>query len=306
MSWVSFSGVRVPLRTTTPVRPRFSLTSDIVSFRRCSRQYGFLGNDGFAPAQTLQVFYGMIIHQVLDRCHRHYSGLLNSGSQGTVPSDHDIEMYFGEVENALRSQGIRPVSSNIRNRALQIIQTFNRLEGPHLYPRVVDTEFRLESDRSQYIMRGVVDVIAENQNIAAGGREIWDYKGSDRPNASDPILRDYVFQMSVYAELYRARTGSSPNKAILYFLNELKTSPGVSEPDRRPPRAIYEVDFSNPAIIQDALNAFDQTAEEIINCKQRQNWPEPDRNKKPNEETCNICDLRWSCSHGPSRPRLPL
>lgn len=52
-------------------RPRFSLTSDIISFRRCRRQYGFFGNDGFVPAQAVQVYFGQMIHQVLDRCHRH-------------------------------------------------------------------------------------------------------------------------------------------------------------------------------------------------------------------------------------------
>ena len=304
MPWTNYTTISVPPSTSTPVRPRFSLTSDIVSFRRCKRQYGFLGNDGFAPAQTLQVFYGMVIHQVLDRCHRHYSGLLVGIPGGSFPDDADIERYFGEVENALRSQGIRPVSRYVRDRALQVIQTFNRLEGPTLYPRVVDTEFRLESDRTQYIMRGVVDVLADSSDGNGGKREIWDYKGSARPAASDPVMQDYRLQMSVYAELYRARTGSYPQKAILYFLNELKTDPGEPEPKTRPPRAVYEVDFSDPAIIQKALQAFDQTAKDIIVCKQSQTWAEPLR--QPDQQTCDICDLRWSCSFGPSKPRMPL
>jgi putative RecB family exonuclease len=48
---------------------------------------------------------------VLDRCHRHYSGLLEGIPGGSIPTDADIDVYFGEVENALRTQGIRPVSS---------------------------------------------------------------------------------------------------------------------------------------------------------------------------------------------------
>ena len=72
--WTSYTSVNVPPQRPRPVRPRFSLTSDIISYRRCRRQYGYFGNDGYVPAQTLQVFYGTVIHQVLDRCHRHYSG----------------------------------------------------------------------------------------------------------------------------------------------------------------------------------------------------------------------------------------
>ena len=302
--WSVYSDVRVPPQTTTPVRPRFSLTSDIISYRRCRRQYGYFGNDGYAPAQTLQVFYGTVIHQVLDRCHRHYSGLLEGIPGGNIPTDEDVEQFFGEVENALRTQGIRPVSAIVRNQALRVIQNFNNLEGPGLYPRVVDTEYRLESDREQFIMRGVVDVLADTTDAEPDQREIWDYKGTNRPNASDPTLRDYIWQMCVYAELYRVRTGSYPRRAILYFINELRSGPGDPPPRRRPIRAVYEVDFSDPAVIQQALNEFDRTATDIMACKARQEWPEP--GDQPDEGTCDVCDLRWSCRYGPSRIRLPL
>ena len=302
--WTSYASVSVPPQATTTVRPRFSLTSDIISYRRCRRQYGYFGNDGYAPAQTLQVFYGTVIHQVLDRCHRHYSGLLQGVSAGSIPTDAEVDSYFGEVENALRTQGIRPVSSNVRDQALRVIQNFNNLEGPSLYPRVVDTEYRLESDRNRYIMRGVVDVLADTADADAGQREIWDYKGANRPNASDPVLQDYIWQMCVYAELYRVRTGSYPRRAILYFINELRSGPGDPPPMRRPPRAVFEVDFSDSAVIQAALSAFDTTATDIMACKVQQDWPEPA--SQPDEGTCDVCDLRWSCTYGPARPRLPL
>jgi len=302
--WRSYQNISVNSQTLPPTRPRFSLTSDIISYRRCRRQYGYFGNDGYVPAQTLQVFYGTVIHQVLDRCHRHYSGLVTGVPCGTMPTDEDVGSYFGEVENALRTQGIRPISVHVRNQALQVIQNFNALEGPQLYPRVVDTEFRLESDRTQYIMRGVVDVLADSEDADAAEREIWDYKGTHRPNASDHTLRDYIWQMCVYAELYRVRTGSYPRRAILYFINELKSAPNEPRPTKRPPRAVYEVDFSNPSVIQVALDEFDATAGAIMSCKNQQRWPEP--SEQPDEATCDICDLRWSCTHGPSHPRLPL
>lgn len=285
------------------VRPRFSLTSDILSFRRCSRQYGYFGNDGFVPAQATQIFYGTIIHQVLDRCHRHYWGMMGHG-QGTIPSDADVGSYFGEVQNALRSHGVRPASPAVAEKALRVLQLFNRIEGPTLYPLIRDTEFRLESERNQYVLRGVVDVLAHSANAPddPAQMEIWDYKGTRLPDLASPDMQDYVWQMCVYAELYRVRSGHYPARAILYFLNELDQQPA---PVTRPLRAVREVQFT-PEMIQQALGGFDATAQGIIACRATNVWPLP--GAAPQKETCDICDLRWNCSR-PTPPysvRLPI
>ena len=195
-------GLVIP-HAPSQVRPRFSLTSDIISFRKCCRQYGYFGNDGFVPAQAVQIYFGQMIHQVLDRCHRHYSGLFGH-SLGTFPTDADIDTYFTEVDRAMRAHGVRPASPRVAEQAKDVLKTFNRVEGPALYPRVLDTEYRLESERSTYILRGVVDVLASD---ASGETEIWDYKGTDKPPLSSNSMRDYEWQMSVYAQLYRVKTG---------------------------------------------------------------------------------------------------
>lgn len=292
-AWTNFRSVTVPPTPPSINRPRFSLTSDILSFRHCSRQYGYFGNDGFVPAQAVQIFYGTIIHQVLDRCHRHYSGLMGYPA-GTFPTDADIEHYFNEVENALKSHGVRPATRAVRDKALEILKTFNRIEGPTLYPRVFDTEYRLESDRGNYVLRGVVDVLA----ISPGGSndphqmEIWDYKGTNMPNLSSPSLQDYIWQMCVYAELYRAKSGSYPAQAILYFLNELHVEPGNPPLTSRPIRAVYEVNFTQ-AMIQAALSEFSATAMDIMQCRASRMWSVP--SASPGAETCDICDIRWNC-----------
>src|SRR5437899_2623978 len=55
--------------------------------------------------------------------------------------------------------------------------------------------------------------------------EIWDYKGTRLPDLSSAEMRDYVWQMCAYAELYRERAGTYPARAILYFLNDLDLDP---------------------------------------------------------------------------------
>jgi len=296
-----------------PPRPRFSLTSDIIGFRKCRRQYGFFGQDGFVPAQAVQIFFGQIIHQVLDRCHRHYSGLFGY-PKGTMPTSADIDNYFAEVEQALRAHGVRPASPIVAEQAKQVLNTFNSLEGPVLYPRVIDTEYRLESERNNYILRGVVDVLAADQH---GEAEIWDYKGTDMPPLSSSSLRDYEWQMSVYAELYKVKTGKYPARAVLYFLNELKVKPADPQLTKRPLRAVHVVDFNRagieangmPTLVKQGLDAFDLTASDIQSCKHNQSWPAPSLSDAPDEKTCDICDIRWNCGTHPVgkyKPRMPI
>jgi hypothetical protein len=304
MAWQNFpAGLVLPEATTAP-RPRFSLTSDIISFRKCRRQYGYFGNDGFVPAQAVQIYFGQIIHQVLDRCHRHYRGFFGQ-PVGTFPTDADIDSYYDEVDRALRAHGVRPASQPVADQARRVLKTFNAVEGATLYPRVIDTEYRLESDRNDYVLRGVVDVLAGD---ATGAREIWDYKGTDKPPLSSRELMDYEWQMSVYAELYRAKSGTYPARAILYFLNELKTKPNDQPITTRPARAVHIVDFmrkgvesdGTPTLVREGLDSFDLTVTEIVACKSTRQWNAPTGASIPDEKTCDICDIRWNCGAHPT------
>ena len=299
--WNNFVGVTVPSTQAGTPKPRFSLTSDILSFRRCTRQYGYFGNDGFVPAQATQIFYGTIIHQVLDLCHRHYWGFLGH-PKSTMPTDADIDQYFAEIQNGLRSRGVRPVSQVVAKKASRVIKIFNRVEGPVLYPLIRDTEFRLEKEEAQYVLRGVVDVLARDASAPddPARMEIWDYKGTRFPELSSTDLRDYTWQMCVYAELYRVRVGTYPAKAILYFLNELDQDP---KPKSRPLRAVYEVKFTEEKV-QQALKEFSITTHAIIRCRQLDKWPVP--KEAPHKETCDICDIRWNCPVPKPRYKLRL
>jgi len=103
--------------------------------------------------------------------------------------------------------------------------------------------------------------------------------------------------MAVYASLYRQRTGEYPDRVVLYFLNELKGDP---PPTERPVTALYSVDFDDEQIHQ-GLEEFDETVEQILRHKEQQNWPAPGGDGDsavesiPNEETCDVCDIRFDC-----------
>lgn len=298
MSIASLYQFQVPRTPPSQVRPRFSLTSDILSFRRCEKQYGAFGQDGFVAARATQAFFGSVVHQVLDLCHRQFA------QTGKLPSDEEIDAYFTEIENALRSHGIRAAAANVSDKARLILKRFNALEGPLLYPRIRDTEFRMETQRPHYVLRGVVDVLATDPNDPANPSkmEIWDYKGSRVPHASSSRMKEYRWQMAVYAELFRQKHSVYPRQAVLYFLNELDSEP---PPTQRPLRATVVVRFE-PAQVNLAMTEFDATADAIMRCQQIAQWPNP--TTAPEKETCDICDLRWNCTvpKKPYKQRLPI
>lgn len=286
--WQSFQTLQVPFAAPTQSRRRYSVTADILAYQQCSLQYGAFAVRRYEPALVVQLFYGTVIHQVLDRAHAHYRGELGVPA-GTLPTDADIEQYFTEVENALIARRIRAVQS-VRDQAKSILKRFNSLEGPVLYPRIIDTECRLQADQGQYILHGNVDVLVASNVSTGNAAEIWDYKGANRPSLADPEYQRYVFQMQVYADLYRQKTGTAPSRAILYFLNELNGDPA---PTSRPVNALLEVNL-DPILVQQALQAFGQTVQQIEGCRTTRTWPDPA--VAPAEKTCSACDLRWNCN----------
>ena len=283
-----FKSLHLQNPSAVPTRRRYSVTSDILAYQQCSIQYGAYAVRRYEPALVIQLFYGTIVHQVLDRAHAHFRGELGF-PRATMPTDSDIKRYFTEVENALKARRIRAVS-NVRDQALRVLQRFNSIEGPALYHRILDTECLLQSEQQNYILHGNVDVLAHSGSPNSGRVEIWDYKGSKRPSIGDPEYQRYVFQLQVYADLYRRKTGHTPTKAILYFLNELAPDPA---PQSRPVNALLEVDL-DPAAVQQALQSFGQTVQQIESCRSSRQWPEPAED--PGEATCDACDLRWNCS----------
>lgn len=285
--WQNFQSLQVPFNPPAPSRRRYSVTADILAYQQCSLQYAAFAVRRYEPALVVQLFYGTVIHQVLDRAHAHYRGQLGV-PQGTLPTDADIDTYFAQVENALIARRIRAVQS-VREQARNILKRFNSLEGPILYPRILDTECRLQADQGQYILHGNVDVLAAS-DVGANAVEIWDYKGANRPSVGDPDYQRYVFQMQVYADLYRQKTGTAPSKAVLYFLNELG---GDLAPLTRPINALLEVNL-DPTAVQQALQAFGQTVLQIEGCRATRTWPDPP--VAPPEKTCSACDLRWNCN----------
>lgn len=264
------------------LKRRYSITGDVLSYRRCKRQYGYYNELDFTPNHVTQLFFGRVVHETLDRAHRHFAGDLEGVSEGTVPDDDDIENYFTDVAEALKARNIYPMSEEAEETALKYIQRFNRREGEWLYPRVKDTEYRLQSNREDFILEGVVDVLTSDDD----GNEIWDYKAGQRPE-SGTELEDYRAQLYTYAELYRYREEEYPDRGVIYFLGEESRD-----------EAMFEIEFAEGAV-EGSITEFEQTVEDIETDRQNQDWFEISEAERPSDATCVECDLRWNC---PARP----
>ena len=292
------------------IKQKYSITADILSFQICKRQYGFNTVKGFSNTQETQEWHGTLIHQVLSRLHGKYlhnvklknKGII--GEKDIIPTDKDVEELFKKANEVLKSRGIKPKSRENDEKILNLLKIFNKREGKKLYPRIVDSELRLQADMGDYMLYGVIDAVVEGDE----GIEIWDYKGMKFPDLNrdwgKKKLKRYEYQMLVYAELYKQRFGNYPSKCVLYFMNELtkESSPNRSEAESNENRRFssnlkYVIDFNNKKNIdkiKDAIEDFSNTVKKIEYCKENNNWT-IDEKEKPDKETCDVCDLRWSC-----------
>ncbi|MBD2682651.1 MULTISPECIES: PD-(D/E)XK nuclease family protein [Nostoc] len=317
-----FKGISIPASKKTIIKRRYSVTQDVVSFRRCGLQYAAFNVHKYAPAQQTQTYFGTVIHQVLDRCHAHFHGIVEPSTKGSIPDNglilkeeeihnyfyevqeaqkdkktvplppSEIIKYFLQVENGLNSKGILAIRSNTRVQAVKILQYFNALEGAVLYPRVRDTEHRLQADQIGHILHGVVDLLVDSidENVDPANCEMWDYKGSSRVGLNPKDLETYEFQMRVYAYLYQRKYGVLPKKAVLYFLNELD---GDTCPSQRPVNALIEVSIE-PDEIEVAINEFTKTVNQIEESRCTNEW-QAAAPGNISEQDCKSCDLRWHC-----------
>jgi putative RecB family exonuclease len=318
MGWEQFKSLKLDPSKEPRIKKSYSVTGDILSFQICPRQYGMYTHHGFHPAHMIQMWFGLTIHQVLNKLNQQYTGVLDPKKKGQVPSSEDVKQFFEHVTDNLAAVGIRAINQHEKELALNVIQEFNRIEGPLLYPNIVETEYKFQSNLENYILEGIVDVLkhSESDKIPLpedfDNIEIWDYKAARNPQVSQPgkkindqKIEKYRYQMRVYAQLYKLKTGKFPRCGRLYFMNELMDK---SPDDTRRERAIISIDFTNPEEIKKitkAMETFDGTVKQIEHCRESDRWAPPKFEDIHDKDTCDGCDLRWNCSSVRYKPRFP-
>lgn len=301
-------------KTETKIR-KYSTTGDILSYKRCPRQYGFFSVRGFSSATATQRYFGTLVHDVLDRINRNYKiGV-------PLPSEDDVNELVSQAHDRLIRSGVRPYNAPQQQKhAATLIYRFVKWAGPHFFPNVKETEYRLERvlkthTNRDYILDGVVDVLSGAVSHSLGlplktsaqDIEIWDYKSGDRPDQNSPEMQAYIYQMRVYAELFRQQTGKYPARCSLVFIGELDNKNWNDE--NKAPKDLSKVfNFVEPVAkeVETALKDFSETVELIEKERSKrysEQWKAPDA-KKTDRKTCEACELRFNCNGFPEGNKL--
>jgi hypothetical protein len=290
---------KMPFETATQQIDRYSYTGDILSFKRCSWQYGTFSHYKFTKALPVQAWFGDVMHMTIERLYRQFAGEIENAkskkNKGGVPTDTDVEFHIKSVIQVLKSRGMYAKKSDHKS-ALDLAKIFNRIEGNSFYSKILGSEVRLEalikpsSGMSHYMLNGIIDVLLSDSKSL----EIWDYKAMDKPDVTIPEekakLEMLENQMFTYYEIIkRDSPGKKFSHAVIYFMNELK--PGKSG------KPIHRIDL-NDALIQKKISSAYADAEKIVHeirqAKLTGHFPLP-KMGKVDTKTCDACEWRWQC-----------
>ena len=276
---------------------RYSFTGDILSYGRCSKQYGKFKHYGFSKALPIQAWFGDVVHMTIELLFRQVKGDIkdasNMISKGILPTDDDVEFHAIESMNILKSKGMFGRKAD-REFVIELLKIFNSKEGLAFYERIIKSEVRLETiispstGKRPYIMNGIIDVLA---SPTPGVIEIWDYKAMVKPPSGDPKLTSLENQMYNYVEIVQALFPKHTiTTAVLYFINELGPK-GSGNP-------VHKIDLTSSTVstcITAARDDANSIVEEIRNAKLTGKFPDPVKGTV-DVKTCDACEWRWHCT----------
>lgn len=177
--------IELERRRQAHVVPSYSLTGDLLSFRRCARQYRYYNGSALPPSRPVQMWYGEFVHGVMEATFRYWKATRKAPPfpwpctmrpyRDAEPNwdDHDIGQFADKVERSLAAQGKTARSRDTRESAYERVRIAVNILGPSLFPLISSAEEKVIGTRSIkfstplsdarsaiYEVHGVVDVIS--------------------------------------------------------------------------------------------------------------------------------------------------
>jgi len=231
-----------------------SYTGDLLSHRRCPRSWSYERYAGFNPYEQVQAMEGRLVHHSMEWLTRVF------GEKRAHANRDELQAQLAKHFRVLWARGVRTAFTSKKDTLDRVLNHIFPVSGmdPIVQAAVEGaqhTEYELRTVRKlikgdfggkgRLLLTGVLDVVIQQRNplvyqrtwewlnskrlegrvgkrptsAVVGELEIWDYKGT---KADSPFVPDYVRQLLTYAALFKERTGRTPSRCVLFFINEAK------------------------------------------------------------------------------------
>lgn len=251
---------------------RFSFVGHIKLYETCPRRFQFFREYDFKPSHAVDAFSGQLVHQTIERIHRHILDMADEWDRHLWLNELHIHELFEKTCGFLLHTQLHPISEAKKDNAYQqilnyVFQNKEEMRG------VQAAEYRVAVEKDDYVLTGTIDLLRTYQE----GLEILDFKTMPRPDDNAEYLQFYQKQLFVYAHAMEKRTGTLPKRLLLYWTQE-----------ERKEKAIMVVPYQPESVIQ-VGHYFDDIVNKIRERQFTVDIP-------PGPTVCNRCDIRHFCS----------
>ena len=247
-------------------KPRYGFTSHIALYETCPRQYLYYRQYKFAPSRPADTFFGLLVHQTLERVHR-----IVLDGRLAILTEEKLREIFDQTFAFLSKTRMRAAEAHEKEKAFGQVLNYFR-QNQREIRQVRQVEERVSLDKHEYILTGVLDAVIERD----GAREILDFKTGRRPDEDSTYLEWCERQLYVYAHALEQRDRIRPERLLLYWTEEpLKEDALVI--------FLYKEDK-----IKRAVEQFDM---KVTHIQAR----EFDVTMPPHPDICRKCDMRSLC-----------
>ena len=205
--------------------PSYSMTGDLLSYRRCNMQYRYYNRSELPPSRPVQYWFGEMVHGTLEMAYRYWKTIRDAGQQPPafpwpctkrewkkdsptpIWADHDIGKFAHAVEESLEQRGKTARSHSVRDEAYRRVEVAVNDIGKHLFPLITDAESKVIATQDiptndanlsirtdKYEIHGIIDVLASvNLSQAAGDNPIrrMIYEACSDLEGSYEVIVDY-------------------------------------------------------------------------------------------------------------------
>lgn len=192
----------------------FSISA-LTTYWDCPEKYRklYISKEEKRGKQNDAMFLGSAVHAGIN-------GLLNAKMSGTTNCLLDgltaCELYINkqigdlELSPAAATVGIEGVKDGIKRSAFKIITIYNSSWMPKITPIASELWFKIPWKED--IIKGSIDLVEVNQG---GSLAVVDHKISSNPKTPDADSAELSVQVKVYAIVYKALTGKTPEIGAL-------------------------------------------------------------------------------------------